>query len=86
MSARTPRPPVYYGDRPFDPPSSDDEEEEGSVLLEKPTTPGAAERADSFPGMSLGEEDEELSYNGLFVGGERKKVYLRIPIHSLVTG
>jgi len=53
------RPPVYYGDGPFDPPSSDDEEEQGrdhnaqpeyeddvetiSLLSSTPVTPGRVE-------------------------------------------
>jgi len=38
------RPPVYYGDGPFDPPSSDDEDDEqGSFIENKPLSPGRAE-------------------------------------------
>lgn len=50
------RPPTYYGDGPFDPPSSDDEDEdETGSLLEKmngPTSPGLAELGDGFPSGS----------------------------------
>jgi hypothetical protein len=39
------RPPIYYGDGPFDPPSSDDEDEEQGSFLDKdgPSSPGQAE-------------------------------------------
>jgi dipeptidyl aminopeptidase B len=39
------RPPIYYGDGPFDPPSSDDEDEEQDLFIEKDPalTPGQAE-------------------------------------------
>jgi hypothetical protein len=37
-----PRPQTYYGDGPFDAPSSDSDEDD--LLLEKPPTPGLAER------------------------------------------
>lgn len=50
------RPPIYYGEGPFDPPSSDDEDEddESGSLLEKkvPSSPGLAELGDGFPSGS----------------------------------
>lgn len=50
------RPPTYYGEGPFDPPSSDDEDDdESGTLLEKrngPSSPGLAELGDGFPSGS----------------------------------
>ena len=40
------RPPTYYGDGPFDPPSSEEEDEE-LLLKRTPRTPGYAERGGS---------------------------------------
>lgn len=77
LSSTPIRPAIYYGDGPFDPPSSESDESE--VLLEKPLTPGAAERAE-YP--TLGEEDEGVADNGLFVGGRRKQVRLILRIIS----
>jgi dipeptidyl aminopeptidase B len=77
LSSTPIRPAIYYGDGPFDPPSSDSDESE--VLLEKPLTPGAAERAE-YP--TLGEEDEGLADSGLFLGGRRKQVLLIHKYHS----
>lgn len=55
------RPPTYYGNGPFDPPSSDDEDDLTVYEKNVPLTPGAAERA------------EGLSWEGgLRVGGTPK--------------
>ena len=45
------RPPIYYEDGPFDPPSSDDEDEEHGSFIDKdgPLSPG---RAEAGPGPS----------------------------------
>ncbi|KAI0047150.1 dipeptidyl aminopeptidase [Auriscalpium vulgare] len=61
-SASLPRPAVYYGDGPFDPPSSDDESEE---YIEKPgsRSPGAAEFGRT--------PEEEAIAAGLYVGRRR---------------
>jgi hypothetical protein len=39
----TARPPIYYGDGPFDPPSSDDDDDEQEGFIEKSLSPGQAE-------------------------------------------
>jgi hypothetical protein len=57
------RPPIYYGDGPFDPPSSDsdDEGDEGLSFIEKnrPSSPGRAEAgADSGSGWIPSTDDK----------------------------
>jgi dipeptidyl aminopeptidase len=53
------RPPVYYGDGPFDPPSSD-EEDAGLLDKTEPASPGSAERGGN--GLILGHKVRSLSF------------------------
>ncbi|KAF8840395.1 hypothetical protein BDN67DRAFT_951704 [Paxillus ammoniavirescens] len=64
------RPPVYYGEGPFDPPSSEDEEEH---YLEKSGPHGLGDLEDSEPG------------NGLRVGGDKRPTALRCLVLSLAS-
>lgn len=69
-----PRPPVYYGEGPFDPPSSDDESEE---LLSKPEagSDGLAERGQIMA--------NEVGSSGLYVGRRRVRELLLIGVSML---
>ncbi|ETW78834.1 dipeptidyl aminopeptidase [Heterobasidion irregulare TC 32-1] len=70
-----PRPPVYYGEGPFDPPSSDDESEE---LLSKQEagSDGLAERGQIMA--------NEVGSSGLYVGRRREWSSMRWLVFSLV--